>query len=380
MTIFDIDLLAGANARFLDEMRSLLDRKETYEKEGLEAVCDNLFSNFCQANHFSLGVVVRFAHIHNFQDRMHSELCLVDFDGASVILTFPEHNLRDGRNARGLAFVLKSVVIIPILQIIAEKLVGRRVQFLFEVGDNGYLDAVSFCSKNNYSCLVPDFDFFTTGGYKAFRDLTEERFVAWEARVDKIFWRGSSTGIRESLPPPEGASDNLKWLQRLNLCVQGNSEKLRDYCDFGITNIVNVSEQHVVDRIVAANIIRPLVPKTRFMDFKGVVDVDGNSNAWSGLFCGLLTGACVLKVASTRHFRQWYYEDLVPRQNFLPVCSDLTDLPEAVHWMMRHDDLVKSIGVRGRELAKSITLEKALNSAAERLGEWLNDSIGVRFL
>jgi hypothetical protein len=164
------------------------------------------------------------------------------------------------------------------------------------------------------------------------------------------------------------------------LCLQGKSPHLRDYCDFGITNIVNVSEPHLIARISAANIAKELVPKHRFLDFKGVVDIDGNSNAWSGLFCGLLTGACILKVASARQFQQWYYRDIRPWEHYLPVSSDLNDLPDAVLWMFKHEKEAKKIGERGRNFALAMSLGDAITAAAQDLQQWLLRSSGAFLL
>ena len=54
--------------------------------------------------------------------------------------------------------------------------------------------------------------------------------------------------------------------------------------------------------------MRPYVPMTDFNKYKYQIDIDGNTNAWPGLFQKLLTGSPVLKVASPYGFRQWLYE------------------------------------------------------------------------
>jgi hypothetical protein len=72
------------------------------------------------------------------------------------------------------------------------------------------------------------------------------------------------------------------------------------------------------------------------------IDIDGNSSSWPGLFQRLLSGDTVLKVTSNKGWRQWYYDDLLPWENFVPVASDLSDLVEIVDWLVGHDELALS--------------------------------------
>ena len=49
-----------------------------------------------------------------------------------------------------------------------------------------------------------------------------------------------------------------------------------------------------------------------YMRSRHLIDIDGWANSWSGLFQKLLSGSTVLKVASNKGFRQWYYDRLEP--------------------------------------------------------------------
>ena len=97
--------------------------------------------------------------------------------------------------------------------------------------------------------------------------------------------------------------------------------------------------------------------------YKYQIDIDGNTNAWSALFQKLLSGSAVLKVASPGNFRQWYYDELIPWVNFVPVKSDMSDLVEKIHWLIEHDDEAMQIGVNGRKLASKLTYDEELNKA-----------------
>jgi hypothetical protein len=76
-----------------------------------------------------------------------------------------------------------------------------------------------------------------------------------------------------------------------------------------------------------------------------------------------LTGSAVLKVASRRGFRQWYYDRLVPWHNFVPVATDLSDLVDRHRWLMENDEAARNIGVAGRALALSMAPSSELELA-----------------
>ena len=100
---------------------------------------------------------------------------------------------------------------------------------------------------------------------------------------------------------------------------------------------------------------------------------DRNSNAWSGLFEKLLSGSVVLKVASPYNFRQWYYDELIPWVNFVPIDSDMSDLVEKIHWLHKNDDEARIIGENGARLANNLSYERELNRAFININEALTE-------
>lgn len=114
--------------------------------------------------------------------------------------------------------------------------------------------------------------------------------------------------------------------------------------------------------------MRSEVPATEFARYRVQIDIDGNSNSWSGLFRKLLTGNPVLKIASSHNFRQWYYDRLVPWQHYVPVESDMRDLVEKVRWALAHEDKARAIGDRGAALASTMTYDAELRHAVDTIG------------
>jgi hypothetical protein len=244
--------------------------------------------------------------------------------------------------------------------------------FFAEFGDGGSnRRSANYCSSQPGSCLLPDPDFVSSGGYESLRRQMRASSPSWAMRQDTVFWRGATTGPRTHTPPGEGEADDLSWLPRLDLCRRARASPLAAHFDVGISHICQVPEPHLAARIAASDLVRPRVQRSGFLGHKGVLVIDGNTNAWSALFSALLTGACVLLVESARGFRQWYYDALQPGVNVLPVAADLGDLDEQVAWLLANDEAASRIAAAGQALAMSLTFESVMADAATRLHAWL---------
>ena len=249
-----------------------------------------------------------------------------------------------------------------------------ETRFLAELGDAGIEErSVNFCSNKPDSCLLPDSDFFASGGYESHRRQVAASPVAWDARRPVVFWRGGTTGQRRHAAPGDGEPDEFTWLPRLDLCRRAHASALAEHYDVGISHVCQIDEPHLLARVEAAGVRRAPVPRAGFLGHRAILVIDGNSSAWSALFCALLTGACVLKVESPRSYRQWYYGDLQPWVHFVPVSEDLHDLDDRTAWLLAHDDEARDIGQAGQRLADAMTFERVMSDAALRLRGWVRE-------
>lgn len=122
--------------------------------------------------------------------------------------------------------------------------------------------------------------------------------------------------------------------------------------------------------------MRDFVSWEKWDRYKYLIAIDGNSSPWSNLFQQLLTGSPVLKIESPRGLVQWFYDELLSWQNYVPVAPDMSDLVDKVKWLNRNDPVAKAIGRRGRELADRLTYAREIArampvvSAAFRYFNW----------
>jgi hypothetical protein len=227
-------------------------------------------------------------------------------------------------------------------------------------GDNAFAPGLAFSADKRRFFLVPDADFARAKGYQAERELISAHWVPYRDRRPVAFWRGGTQGTSFS---------DWRGLQRIRLCEIGATDAGRHRCDFGITHIVRshvISQADAAD-IKAAGLERPFVPLTDFCKYRFQVDVDGHSNSWTGLLTKLLTGSPVLKVASLLAYEQWYYADLIPFQNYVPVAPDLSDLLEKIDWLSRNEARAEAIGWAGLELASRLTFDREMHRAQDTI-------------
>lgn len=240
-----------------------------------------------------------------------------------------------------------------------------------EVGDDAYFPGLAFSSYDPRPCLVPDADFFLTGAHQSFREVCANHLPPWAERSQRVFWRGTTTGRRRHDPPGADEPDDFSWLQRLTLCRLAAQPGLSELCDIGISSFAQVNEPWLVERIRQAGLAREQVSRDAFLQHRVVIDIDGNSNAWSGLFCSLLSRSCIIKVASEHGFRQWYYDRLVPWQNYVPVQADLSDFAEAVAWTMIHEADTQRLANAAAELGAALSFEACMVDAVARVERWM---------
>ena len=79
-------------------------------------------------------------------------------------------------------------------------------------------------------------------------------------------------------------------------------------------------------------LVRPRLSMAEMMKSRGIIDIDGNKNAWSSLYWKLLSSSVTLKVTSTRE--QWYYDALVPWKHYVSVSPGLADLDDGVRFVL----------------------------------------------
>lgn len=251
-------------------------------------------------------------------------------------------------------FAGRLTFVTPLIAEVTRQTTNEEGTIKLNLGDWAVVRGVAFCSDHPADVLIPDTVFILREGYRDMRGI--DRTVPWNDRSPVAFWRGSSTGIK-----PGG-----DWRRLQRVLLSRISLAHPDLVDAGITKVVQADTDE--EKGLRANgLLRPFFPDKDFVRYRYQIDVDGNSNAWPSMFIKMLTGSPVLKVASLRGYRQWYYDRLIPWRNFIPVDADMSNLVERVNWLKSHDDEANAIGMAALYLATSLTYENEMREGAKRI-------------
>jgi hypothetical protein len=291
-----------------------------------------------------IGNGVKFAF--RFRKGLRGRISVVEVHMSSencVMFSFNEHVLQTDRSEY---FIGRCLTMAPLFARFRTDFPNETGLVELNVEDIGFGRSLKFCARDPAQFLIPDCSFLERRAYEGTKQAYAAARLPWDERIPVAFWRGSTTGQIED--------PALGWrsLPRIRLCqLAGAADGL---IDAGISKVVQIKDPAAQQEIQDAGLMRPFVPVTQFHKYKYQIDIDGNTNAWGGLFQKLLTGSTVLKVASPRGYRHWYYDKLKPWVNFVPVQPDMADLVEKLEWLRAHDDEAREIGARSLALALSL--------------------------
>ena len=263
----------------------------------------------------------------------------------------------------GAVLIERWIDVLPLL-LGALSLCGASGRTSIALGDCGTGRGLTFCDHRTEALLIPDPVFVRTNGYEAHKQAFADAALPWDWRRPRALWRGQTSGWHDAVGQPVASWTDLP---RIRLCRLARDPDLQNLLDAGITGIVQITASGEAESRILSDLMVPRLDWRRFLEWRYHIDVDGNTSAWEGLFVKLCTGSPVLKIASGFGFRQWYYDQLVPWTNVVPVAADLSDLAEKVHWLRRHDDSAAAIGRAARALADRLTLPGEIHQAAETI-------------
>ena len=228
----------------------------------------------------------------------------------------------------------------------------------YENSDQDILSTVTFLmsktieeKKEKDKLLMPD-------AYMLRKDmwnnLTKEIIAAqnpWQTKIDKIFWRGSSTGGNDNYLYN---IYNFDKLTRLKLVIL--SKLYPDLIDAVINKYVEFSDNKDGDNLKKTlNILFDgKMNKLREVDhlrYKYLIALDGNTCPWMRVPWIMLSNSVLVK-QETKNM-QWFYPALKPYVHYVPLKEDLTDIFQQIEWMKSHDKELQKISTNAQNFVKN---------------------------
>nr|WP_294555576.1 glycosyl transferase family 90 [uncultured Rhodopila sp.] len=249
--------------------------------------------------------------------------------------------------------ILNFYWIFPLLAHYAGRGEQETGSILLNREDIGRKPGLAYCDFRPDFFLIPDAGFVASNGYHWSRHVLGEKQLAWADRRPVAFWRGATTGMK---PSPAA----WRALERVRLCELARSHEATGLFDVGLSNIVQLTDPDAIREIMESGLLLGRVPWEDWGQYRYLIDIDGNSSPYSNLVQRLLTGSPVLKVESPRGLMQWFYSELIPWHNYVPIAADMSDLLDKVRWLRCNDEFAQRIGQNGRALAERLTLEREM--------------------
>lgn len=218
----------------------------------------------------------------------------------------------------------------------------------------------SFCfakTKEKEGVLFPDplTENFARRGRQSIEKNAKKSQFSWDEKEEIAFWRGGTTGGHFTI-------ENWFTYPRSQLSIL--SKYYPDLIDAGYASFVGMEQS------VKAELLNHIPQKSwtvhkDHLKYKYLIIPDGNTCTYPRYYLSLVSNSVTFKQDSDQV--QWFYRALTPYQEYVPVNSDFSNLPELVIWAKEHDDEALKISQNANEFIKHNLMPKHINDYVELL-------------
>ncbi len=173
----------------------------------------------------------------------------------------------------------------------------------------------------------------------------------WENKLNKIFWRGASTG---SAAENFYNITNFDKFARLKLVFL--SKLYPDLIDAKLNRYPDFSDDKDGDNLKKILTLvfgddNEMVKEIDHLKYKYLIALDGNTCPWVRVPWIMLSNSVLLK-QETRKI-EWFYSALKPYVHYVPIREDLTDIFKQIEWMKDHDLELKQISLNAKNFVRN---------------------------
>jgi len=189
------------------------------------------------------------------------------------------------------------------------KIIDKNINLVINVGlndtyhNNLGIMVFSITNSNQQNILIPDY--YSMKNYDGKLDIKDN--LLFDKKSNKAIFVGSSTG-----------SINSRVNERLNLCnnfINNNHIKcyISNFCQISMSDINNEYPNY---RLFSSRHI----PISKQLEYKYIINVDGNTCAWDRIPWILNSNSLCLKKKSSH--KCWYYDFMNKDEHFIEFVND----------------------------------------------------------
>ena len=213
-----------------------------------------------------------------------------------------------------------------------------------------------------YTVLVPNFHFIEHDGYSDLSRQAAAISAPFSSLRPHVFWAGSSTGLPCRSQRP--CNDTCQDLQRYKLVRQ--SQEI-EWLNFSFSQAIQWCKGDEAE-LQALNMFSNRSDEAEWMQYRGILDVDGNVDAWGSRWRYSMNSV-VFKVKTD--YVNHYSGAIVDGVHMIQISEDLTDLKSKTSLITRNDTNTQSylanIAKNARKTIAAFTLESASADSAQAL-------------
>ena len=182
----------------------------------------------------------------------------------------------------------------------------------------------------------------------------------WSHKIEKIFWRGGTTG---SASEYQYNISNFDKLDRIKLVMM--SKIYPNLIDAEFTRYTSFSQDkdgnnlhYILKELFPNN--TAIVKEEDHLKYKYLISLDGNTCAWVRVPWIMLSNSVLVKQESRKI--EWFYSSLTPYIHYVPLKNDLTDIFEKIEWMENNDTTLQEISINAQNFIKNELMPKNIDA------------------
>lgn len=210
--------------------------------------------------------------------------------------------------------------------------------------------------ENKNAICIPDFESLSTYPFLKKGMAKGSLIYPWDEKKELAFWRGVTTGGLFTL-------DNCLDYPRSKLVMM--SVEAPSLLDARFTRYVQLDSEDVREKLKLFCPLAPSLSPKEHLQYKYLINVDGNSCSYSRMFWIMLSNSLLIKQESDEI--QWYYGKIKPWVHYVPLETDLSDLFARIEWAKEHDSEAQEMAKSATELAVEIFSEESMGDYLQKL-------------
>lgn len=177
----------------------------------------------------------------------------------------------------------------------------------------------------------------------------------WDNKVEKIFWRGLTTGDITKQPfSPRYNLTSFDKLPRLTIALFSKlfPELIDAKFSYYIGDLKHDDHQEFKKIMDELNLISyQYVNEEDHLRYKYLASIDGNTAAWKRVPWILASNSVLIKQETD--VVQWFYPAIKPYVHYIPMNDNLTDIFVQLEWMKKNDSLVRNVSLKAQKFIKN---------------------------